>query len=164
MPRRTGLRIAPQGTGHSAGALGSLADTILLSTRHIRGVEIDATRQIARVQAGTLWHEVTEATSRFGLYPLSGSSPDVGVVGYTLGGGLSSFARQHGLASNNVTAIEVVTADGRITRATPSEYADLFWALRGGGSFGVVTALEFTLFPYREVYRGQVLLALRTSP
>ena len=75
------LRIAPQGTGHSAGALGSLADTILLSTRHMRGVEIDATKRIARVQAGTLWHEVTEATSPFGLYPLSGSSPDVGVVG-----------------------------------------------------------------------------------
>ena len=74
--RDHGLRIAPQGTGHSAGALGSLADTILLSTRHMRGVEIDATRRIARVQAGTLWHEVTEATSPFGLYPLSGSSPE----------------------------------------------------------------------------------------
>ena len=156
--RDHGLRIAPQGTGHSAGALGSLADTILLSTRHMRGVEIDATRRIARVQAGTLWHEVTEATSPFGLYPLSGSSPDVSVVGYTLGGGLSWLARQHGLASNHVTAIEVVTADGGVTRATPSEHTDLFWALRGGGgSFGVVTALEFTLFPYREVYAGMFL-------
>src|SRR5262245_1639454 len=142
------LGIAPQGTGHAAGALGSLADTILLSTRHMRGVEIDATRRVARVQAGTLWHEVTEATSPFGLYPLSGSSPDVGVVGYTLGGGLSWLARQHGLASNHVTAIEVVTPDGEIRRATPSDEAELFWALRGGGgSFGVVTALEFALFP-----------------
>lgn len=152
------LGVAPQGTGHSAGALGSLAETILLSTRRMRGVEIDATRRIARVQAGTLWHEVTEATSSFGMYPLSGSSPDVGVVGYTLGGGLSWLARQHGLACNQVTAIEVVTADGGVTRATPSEHTDLFWALRGGGgSFGVVTALEFTLFPYREVYAGKFL-------
>jgi FAD/FMN-containing dehydrogenase len=93
-----------------------------------------------------------------GLYPLSGSSPNVGVVGYTLGGGLSWLARSHGLASNNVTAIEIVTADGEITRATPSEHAELFWALRGGGgSFGVVTALEFVLFPYREVYAGMFL-------
>ena len=152
------LRIAPQGTGHSAGALGSLADTILLSTRHMRGVEIDATKRIARVQAGTLWLEVTEATSPFGLYPLSGSSPDIGVVAYTLGGGLSWLARQHGLAANQVTAIEVVTAEGEVTRATPSEHTDLFWALRGGGgSFGVVTALEFTLFPYAEVYAGMSL-------
>ena len=152
------LRIAPQGTGHLAEALGSLADTILLSTRLMRGVEIDATKQIARVQAGTLWHEVTEATSPFGLYPLSGTSPNVGVVGYTLGGGLSWLAREHGLAANHVTAIEVVTADGRVTRATPTEDAELFWALRGGGgSFGVVTALEFKLFPYREVYAGMFL-------
>ena len=140
------------------GALGSLADTILLSTRQMRGVEIDTTRRIARVQAGTLWDEVIEATTPFGLYPLSGSSPNVGVVGYTLGGGLSWLARQHGLACNHVTAIEVVTADGGLTRATPSEHAELFWALRGGGgSFGVVTALEFTLFPYREVYAGMFL-------
>jgi hypothetical protein len=152
------LRIAPQGTGHAAGALGSLADTILLSTRNMRGVEIDATRRLARVQAGTLWDEVTEVTSPYGLYPLSASSPNVGVVGYTLGGGLSWLARQHGLACNHVTAIEVVTADGELRRATPSENTELFWALRGGGgSFGVVTALEFTLFPYREVCAGMFL-------
>jgi FAD/FMN-containing dehydrogenase len=152
------LKIAPQATGHSAAALGPLADTILLSTREMRGVEIDTTRRIARVQAGTLWSEVTEATSPSSMYPLSGSSPNVGVVGYTLGGGLSWLARQHGLAANNVTAIEVVTADGRVLRATPSKHEDLFWALRGGGgSFGVVTALEFTLFPYREVYAGMFL-------
>src|SRR5262245_13531971 len=114
--RRYRLGIAPQATGHSAGALGSLADTILLSTRHMRGVEIDASRRIARVQAGTLWREVTEATSPFGMYPLSGSSPDVGVVGYTLGGGLSWLARRHGLAANQVTAIEVVMADGEVIR------------------------------------------------
>jgi hypothetical protein len=149
--------IAPQGTGHSAGALGSLTHTILLSTRTMRGVEIDPTRRIARVQAGTLWGEVTEATSPLGMYPLSGSSPDVGVVGYTLGGGLSWLAREQGLAANQVTAIEVVTADGGLTRATRSEEADLFWALRGGGTFGVVTALEFALFPYREVYAGRFL-------
>jgi hypothetical protein len=149
--------IAPQGTGHRAGALGSLAGTILLSTRHMRGVEIDPTRKIARVQAGTLWSEVTEATSPLGMYPLSGSSPNVGVVGYTLGGGLSWLAREHGLAANQVTAIEVVTADGGLTRATRSDDAELFWALRGGGTLGVVTALEFRLFPHREVYAGMFL-------
>jgi FAD/FMN-containing dehydrogenase len=153
--RRHGLRIAPQATGHSAGALGSLADTILLSTRHMRGVKVDASRRIARVQAGTVWQEVTKATSSFRLYSLSGSSPNVGVVGYTLGGGLSWLARQHGLAANHVTAIEVVTPDGGLARATDSAHDDLFWALRGGGgNFGVVTAVEFELFSYREIYAG----------
>ena len=128
----------------------------------MRGVEIDAEAQTARVQAGTLWLEVTEASTPHGLFPLSGSSPDVGVVGYTLGGGLSWLARKHGLAANQVTAIELVTPDGRLVRATADEHTDLFWALRGGGgNFGIVTAMEFRLFPYGEVYGGHVPVALR---
>jgi hypothetical protein len=155
---RTGLKVAPQGTGHNASAIASLEGTILVSTQRMRGVEIDAAAQIARVQAGTLWLEVTEAATPHGLFPLSGSSPDVGVVGYTLGGGLSWLARKHGLAANHVTAIELVTPDGRLVRATADEHADLFWALRGGGgNFGVVTAMEFRLFPYGEVYAGMFL-------
>ena len=124
----------------------------------MRGVEIDVEAQTARVQAGTLWLEVTEAATPHGLFPLSGSSPDVGVVGYTLGGGLSWLARKHGLAANSVTAIEVVTPDGALVRATADDHAELFWALRGGGgNFGVVTAMEFRLFPYGEVYAGMFL-------
>jgi FAD/FMN-containing dehydrogenase len=153
-----GLKVAPQGTGHNATAIASLEDTILLATQRMRGVEIDVDAQTARVEAGTLWLEVTEAAAPHGLFPLSGSSPDVGVVGYTLGGGLSWLARKHGLAANNVTAIEVVTPDGELVRATAEEHADLFWALRGGGgNFGVVTAMEFRLFPYGEVYAGMMV-------
>jgi FAD/FMN-containing dehydrogenase len=155
---RNGLKVAPQGTGHNAAAIASLEDTILVSTQRMRGVEIDVAAQTARVQAGTLWLEVTEAATPHGLFPLSGSSPDVGVVGYTLGGGLSWLARKHGLAASNVTAIELVTPDGRLVRATADEHPDLFWALRGGGgNFGVVTAMEFRLFPYGEVYAGMFL-------
>jgi FAD binding domain len=153
-----GLKVAPQGTGHNASAIASLEDTILVSTQRMRGVEIDAEAQTARVQAGTPWLEVTEAATPHGLFPLSGSSPDVGVVGYTLGGGLSWLARKHGLAASNVTAIEVVTPDGRLVRATAEHHADLFWALRGGGgNFGIVTAMEFRLFDYGEVYAGMFL-------
>src|SRR5918992_429760 len=156
--RANGLKVAPQGTGHNASAIASLEETILLSTQRMRGVEIDAEAQTARVEAGTLWLEVTEAATPHGLFPLSGSSPDVGVVGYTLGGGLSWLARKHGLAANHITAIEVVTPDGRLVRATADEHDDLFWALRGGGgNYGVVTALEFRLFPYGEVYAGMMI-------
>jgi FAD/FMN-containing dehydrogenase len=149
------LQVAPQGTGHNAIALGSLDDTILLKTSRMRGVTIDAQARTARAEAGVIWIEVVEAAARHGLASLAGSSPDVGVVGYTLGGGLSWLGRKHGLAANNVVAVELVTADGRLVRATRDEEPDLFWAVRGGGgAFGVVTAIEFRLFPIEEVYAG----------
>ena len=155
---RAGLKVAPQGTGHNAAAIASLEDTILVSTQQMRGVEIDPEAETARVQAGTLWLEVSEAATPHDLFPLSGSSPDVGVVGYTLGGGLSWLSRKHGLAANSVTAIELVTPDGALVRATADDHADLFWALRGGGgNFGIVTAMEFRLYPYAEVYAGMFL-------
>ena len=85
----------------------------------------------------------------------AGSSPDVGVVGYTLGGGLSLLGRKYGLAANAVRAIELVTADGRLVRCDREHEPDLFWALRGGGgSFGVVTAIELELFPLEQAYAG----------
>ena len=121
----------------------------------MRGVEIDAEARRARVAAGALWLEVTEPASEHGLAPLAGSSPDVGVVGYALGGGVSWLARKHGLAANSVLAIEIVTADGRLRRVDADHDPDLFWALRGGGgSFGVVTAMEIALYPVPELYAG----------
>src|SRR3954452_12764396 len=159
--RERGLRVAPQGTGHNAHALGSLAHTVLLKTERMRAVAIDARAQRARVEAGVLWAEVTEAAAEHGLAALAGSSPDVGVVGYTLGGGVSWLSRRYGLAANSVTAIELVNAEGESVRADADQNADLFWALRGGGgSFGVVTALEFELYPVSEVYAGVLFFPL----
>ena len=101
------------------------------------------------------WLEVVQAAARYGLAALAGSSPDVGVTGYTLGGGVSFLGRRYGLAASNVVAAEIVTADGTLVRADADHELDLFWALRGGGgSFGVVTALEFRLFPVTEAYAG----------
>jgi FAD/FMN-containing dehydrogenase len=159
--RTRGLRIAPQGTGHGAGAMGSLAHTVLVKTERMRGVEIDPERRVARVEAGVLWEEVGEAAAEHGLAALAGSSPDVGVVGYTLGGGISWLGRRYGLAANNVVAVELVNADGGHVRADAEHEPELFWALRGGGgSFGIVTALEFTLFPVHEVYAGILFFPL----
>jgi FAD/FMN-containing dehydrogenase len=153
--RTRGLRVAPQGTGHNAAAMGSLAHTVLVKTERMRGVEIDPETRTARVEAGVLWAEVGEAAAEHGLAALAGSSPDVGVVGYSLGGGISWLGRRHGLASNSVTAVELVNAEGEILRADAQNEAELFWAVRGGGgSFGVVTALEFSLYPIEEVYAG----------
>ena len=152
--RRNGLRVAPQGTGHNANPL-ALEQTVLVKTERMRNVEIDPEHRQARVDAGVIWIEVVEAAAEHGLAALAGSSPDVGVVGYSLGGGLSWLGRKYGLGANSVTAIELVTADGNLVRADASTEPDLFWALRGGGgSFGIVTALEFTLYPIAEVYAG----------
>jgi FAD/FMN-containing dehydrogenase len=156
--RDRGLQVTAQGTGHNAGAYETLANTILVKTHKLRGVEIDAEARIARCAAGTLWAEVSQPASELGLAPLSGSSPDVGVVGYALGGGLSWLARKHGLAANNVRAIELVTADAKLVRASHDEHPDLFWALRGGGgNYGVVTAVEIELFEYATVYAGMMM-------
>ena len=153
--RANGLRVAPQGTGHGAAALDALDDTILLKTERMRGVTIDPETLTARAEAGVIWIEVVEAAAEHGLAALAGSSPDVGVVGYTLGGGLSWLARKHGIGANQVTAIEVVTAAGDLVRTDWANEPDLFWALRGGGgAFGIVTAIEFNLFPLEEVYAG----------
>ena len=150
-----GWQIAPQGTGHNAGPLGSLEHTLLLKTERMRGIRIDPAARVARVEAGVLWIEVVAAAARHGLAALAGSSPDVGVVGYALGGGLSFLGRKHGLCANAVRAIEVVTADGRLRRCDPDNEPDLFWALRGGGgSFGVVTAIELQLFAIEHAYAG----------
>ena len=158
--RETGLRVAMQGTGHNAGPLGgdALETTMLVRTSEMRGVHIDAAARVARVEAGALWAEVTGPASEVGLAPLAGSSPDVGVVGYTLGGGLSWLGRRYGLASERLLAVELVTADGRLVRCDRRQEADLFWAVRGGGgSFGAVTAIEFELIPLPEVYAGMLL-------
>ena len=162
--RARGLRVAPQGTGHNALPLGSLAHTVLLKTERMRRVGIDARARIARIDAGVLWAEVVDAAAEHGLAALAGSSPDVGVVGYSLGGGVSWLARKHGLAANSVTAIELITADGELIRADANHHSDLFWALRGGGgSFGVVTALEFRLFPITHVHAGVLFFPLERA-
>ncbi|SFW63055.1 FAD-binding oxidoreductase [Amycolatopsis australiensis] len=145
-----GLRVAVQATGHG---LTEGTDGLLISTRRMTGVEIDAAARTARVGAGVRWGAVIEAAAKHGLAPLSGSSPDVGVVGYTLSGGFGLMARRYGRAADHVRAIDVVTPDGELRTVTPG--ADLFWALRGGrAGFGVVTALEFGLVPVTELYGG----------
>jgi hypothetical protein len=150
-----GLRIAAQGTGHNAAPFGDLSDTVLLKTERMRGVKIDPSARVARVEAGVLSLELVEAAATHGLATLGGSSPDVGVIGYTLGGGISWLGRKFGLAANNVVAVELVTADGSVIRVDRESEPDLFWAVRGGGgNFGVVTALEVRLFPITEVYAG----------
>ena len=121
-PLRPLPRLAGRRAGHRSRRrpLGSLEDTLLVKTTRMRRVTIDAGARIARVEAGAVWHQVVEAAAACGLAALAGSSPDVGVVGYTIGGGMSWLGRAYGLAANNVEAIEMVTADGAMRAPTPA--------------------------------------------
>ncbi|MGZ8694227.1 MAG: FAD-binding oxidoreductase [Gaiellaceae bacterium] len=155
--REQGVRITAQATGHFAVTLAPLDEAILVKTERMRGVEIDAGAGRARTGAGAQWGEVAQPAAEHGLAGLAGSAPDVGVVGYSLGGGLGWLGRKYGLAANSIVAAEIVTADGQIRRIDHGAEPDLFWAIRGGGgSFGLVTALEFDLYPVRELYAGDL--------
>jgi FAD binding domain-containing protein len=150
-----GLRVAPQATGHNADALGSLEDVLLVDVRELQDVSIDSDARRVRVGAGVKWERVVPQLSDLGLAALHGSSPDVGIAGYSLGGGMGWLARKYGLQTNSVTAMEIVTADGRPLRVDAENNPELFWALRGGnGNFGVVTAIEFAVYPVEELYAG----------
>ncbi|MFH8973775.1 bagremycin/ferroverdin biosynthesis FAD-dependent oxygenase BagK/FevA1 [Streptomyces sp. NPDC017890] len=150
----TDLPTAVQATGHGPSRV-TEGTGLLINTRRMTGVTIDPVARVARTEAGARWQQVVDAAAVHGLAPLSGSSPLVGVVGYTLGGGLALLSRAYGLAADHVTAVDIVTPDGRPRTATARRHPDLFWALRGGkGNFGVVTALEFGLVPVTRLYGG----------
>jgi hypothetical protein len=153
--RSNGMQVAAQRTGHNAEPLGTLDDVILVKTDNLKGVEIDAERRVARVGGGSKWGDVVPPASDLGLAALHGSTPDVSVAGYSLGGGVGWYARKLGLSTNSIAAIELVTADGRFRRIDADTDADLFWALRGGGgNFGIVTALEVELYSIPDIYAG----------
>ena len=154
------LKVLGQSTGHGAAALGPLDDTIVIKTERMRGIEVSAADRTARVEAGVLALEIGAAAQADGLCSMPGSAPDVGVVGYTLGGGLSWLGRRYGFACNRVNAIELVTAAGEARRVDADTDADLFWALRGGGGgYAIVTALELELTPIADIYAGALVFA-----
>ena len=155
-----GLRVAPQSTGHNAGPLAArgLDDVVVVRTSAMSRATSDPARGIVRVEGGAVWEPAVTAAAAHGRAVLHGSSPDVGIAGYSLGGGIGWYARKLGLAANSLTAVERVIGDGTLVRATAEENAALFWALRGGGgSFGVVTALEFRSYPIETAYAGMLL-------
>jgi hypothetical protein len=162
-----GLRVTVQSTGHAAGILAAhrLDEVVLVRTGRLRGVHIDPVHRIARVEAGATWEDVIRAAAPHGLTALHGSAPDVGVVGYTLGGGLGWFARKHGLAANSVAGVELVGADGDVVRADAITRPELFWALRGGGgNFGIVTTIEIQLLPIADAYAGMMIWDADRAP
>lgn len=157
--RAAGLRVAPQATGHGSESLSldALRRAILLKTAALDAITVDPAARTATVGAGVTAGAVAAAAAAHGLAPAVGLAPSVGVVGLSLGGGLGWLSRTHGLAANNVVAIDAVTAGGEVVHADATEHADLFFALRGGGGrAAIVTGLTLALHPVDEVSAGMI--------
>jgi FAD/FMN-containing dehydrogenase len=152
------LPVAVRSGGHSVAGQSTNDDGLVIDVRPMRGIEIDPAERRARVGGGCTWGDFDAAAQLHGLATTGGRVSTTGVTGLTLGGGSGWLERQHGLACDNLLAVELVTADGREVRADETQNQDLLWASKGGGgNFGVVTALEFRLHPVGPEILGGLL-------
>jgi FAD/FMN-containing dehydrogenase len=156
--RDNNLVLSVRSGGHSGPGFGTNIDGLVIDLSNFDTVTIlDKEKGLVRVGAGAQWITVAKELQEQHLAISSGDTMSVGVGGLTLGAGIGWMVRQYGLAIDNLVAAEVVTADGKILRASSDENADLFWAIRGGGgNFGVVTNFEFIAHPVGKVYAGHV--------
>lgn len=150
--RTQGWSVGVMNTGHGPSRA---ADGVMITTRRMRGVSVDPEARTAVVEAGVRSSELVAAAAAHGLAPLNGSSPGVGVVGYTVGGGVPLLGRMHGYAADRVRRIELVTADGERRSLTRESGGELFWGVLGGkDNFGIVTELEMDLVPVDDINGG----------
>ncbi len=157
-----GLPVAVKGTGHGPSIPADGA--MLITTERMARVAIDTHARTARIGAGTTWGEVIEAAPA-GLAPLSGSSPTVGAIGYSTGGGLPIMCRSHGWAADRIRSLELVAADGQVRTASSEENEDLFWGVCGGkGNFGVITEMETELVAVEDLFAGALIFPGDSAP
>ena len=157
-----GIGVGVMATGHGVGA--PCDGGVLINTSRMRGVRVDPVAQTARVEAGALWTDVVHEAQPHGLAGLMGSTSHVGVVGYTMGGGFGWLGRKYGFNAASMRQADVVTADGELMPASADEHPELFWGLGGGGgNFGVVTSLEFDLYPVGTLYGGDLIYPVQKA-
>lgn len=155
--RGHGLDIAVRGGGHNVAGLAVCEGGVMIDLSLMKGIQVDPRDRRVRAQGGVTWRELNRETQAHGLAVTGGVISTTGIAGLTLGGGLGWLMSKHGLALDNLTSADVVTASGDILRTSQEENPDLFWALRGGGgNFGVVPWLEFRLYPVGQVTSGIV--------
>src|SRR5574341_565219 len=156
--RERGVQLCIKGGGHNISGLAVCDGGLMLDMSLTRGVWVDEQRKVAHAQAGCLLGDVDRETQARGLASVLGFVSNTGVAGLTLGGGFGYLSRRFGWTSDTVQAIELVSAEGRIVRASEGEHPDLFWGLRGGGgNFGVVTSFEYQLHPVGpEIVAGAI--------
>lgn len=149
------LRIAVRGGGHSVAGMSTCDDGIVIDLSAMKGIRVDASSLTVRAEPGLRWVEFDRETQAFGLATTGGTVGDTGIAGLTLGGGFGWLAGGHGMTIDNLLSADIVTADGRLIRASADESPDLFWAIRGGGgNFGVATSFEYQLHPVGPMITG----------
>jgi FAD/FMN-containing dehydrogenase len=155
LARENSLPLAVRCGGHSVAGNSVVDSGILIDLSSLKGVRVDPASHTARANAGVLWGEFDRETQLFGLATPGGRVTTTGVGGFTLGGGYGWLSPKYGLTCDNLTSVDVVTADGRLVTASESENDDLFWGIRGGSSnFGIVTSYEFRLHPLGPTVLG----------
>jgi FAD/FMN-containing dehydrogenase len=144
--RKNDIEVSVRGGGHNVAGSALVDKGMVIDLSGMRGIHVDPSRKLARVQGGATWGDLDRETQVFGLAAPGGVVSTTGVSGLTLGGGLGYLRKKHGLSCDNLHSVDIVTAEGVLLKASNSENPDLFWALRGGGgNFGIVTSFEFKL-------------------
>jgi FAD/FMN-containing dehydrogenase len=163
--RAEGLVICVRGGGHNVAGRAVADGAVMVDLAEMKGVEVDPETRVVRAEGGLTWAELNAATAEHGLAVTGGAISTTGIAGLTLGGGLGWLMAKHGLAADNVVAVELVTADGAVLEVTEDSHPDLFWALRGGGgNFGVATTFTYRLHPLEMVTGGLVAHPVEAAP
>jgi FAD/FMN-containing dehydrogenase len=153
--RTHNLLVSVRGGGHGVAGYAVCDGGLMIDLSPMKGLRVDPARRTARAEPGLTWGEFDQETQAFGLATTGGFVPSTGIAGLTLGGGLGYLMRRFGLACDNLLSVDIVTADGQLRTASPTENADLFWGVRGGGgNFGIVTSLEYRLHPVGPTVLG----------
>lgn len=162
--REQGLEVSIRGGGHGVSGKAVCEGGLMIDLSPMKSISIDPAAMIAHAEPGVLWEEFDAATHAHGLATTGGTVGTTGIAGLTLGGGQGWLAGKYGFTLDNLLSAEVVTADGRLLKASSDENADLFWGLRGAGAnFGVVTSFEYRLHPVDHVLGGLVIYPLHSA-
>jgi FAD/FMN-containing dehydrogenase len=157
LARTLNLEVAVRGGGHNVAGRATVDDGLMLDLSLMKGIHVDPQTRTARAQGGVTWAEFNRETQLHGLATTGGVVSTTGIAGLTLGGGIGWLMGKYGLALDNLTSVELVTADGRVLRVSEDDHADLFWAVRGAGAnFGVAASLEYRLHPVPDTTYEQI--------